>query len=459
MGHGSVSVRWGRRAGVVALALALVAGACGDDDAGQEAGTTTVAPSTTAPPADAATTTTVADSGPELTASYRGVTEDTIRLGVVLFDLDAILELGVDVGYGDQTQHYQLVIDEINAAGGVNGRRIEPVYELVSPVDPAQSDAVCLEFIEDREVFAVVGTLRPPENVLCYTEAGDTPFIGAPSGDLSDDVFDRSTVPFVYPGRRPSRTDAAIVDAMALDAAIDGAVVAVHGAEASRIDALVEALREQGAADVVATVETADEADQFALARELDVFVQRYITEGVQGVVNLGDNVAFLAALNRAGFRVPVWTTSPDVTADFIYDQGATVDELREVRLVGGESAADLYEDGHVPTVECVDRWNEARPDEPAKPDPQEDDLNNFGVIVVACANLDIFVRAATAAGPELTVPAFVAGLDTVGSFENAGRRSASLAADKWDASDAARIYRWSDDEAGFIGVEDLELG
>ena len=82
-----------------------------------------------------------------------------------------------------------------------------------------------------------------------------------------------------------------------------------------------------------------------------------------------------------------------------------------------------------------------------------------MGQVVLACAGLDIFDRAATAAGPELTVASFTAALDTIGSFETAGTRAASLSSVKWDASDSARLFRWSDADGELVGAEDLELG
>lgn len=192
-----------RIGGLLFVALALFAAACGDDDTATEPDPTTT--TTTAAPDDGepdetgtdetdgtGTDDTETDPPVELTDSYRGVTEDSIKLGIVLFDTDAILDLGVDVGYGDHAQHYQVVIDEMNEAGGILGRQIEPIYKFVSPVDPEEADRVCTELTEDDEVFAVLGTARPPENLLCYTETADTPFIGAPTGDLSNAIFDRS---------------------------------------------------------------------------------------------------------------------------------------------------------------------------------------------------------------------------------------------------------------------------
>ena len=147
------------------------------------------------------------------------------------------------------------------------------------------------------------------------------------------------------------------------------------------------------------------------------------------------------------------------MVADFIYDQGATDEELALVRRIGGQSGADLYDEGHTPTVECIDRWNTLRPDEPALTDPGDDDLNNFGVIVGACIAMDLVVQAATLAGPELTVARFTAALDEIGSFETAGVAVASVSSTKWDISDAAKLYRWDETSGGFEPAEDLVVG
>jgi hypothetical protein len=454
-----------KRWAIVLCVAAVVAAGCGSDDtdagnADLPPSTSEAPPETTAPDLGSDETTTTTEPAPdlELTASYRGVTPTAIKVGILHFDLDAILELGVDVGYGDQQQHYQILIDELNENGGILGRQIEPVYRVASPVDLAAADRVCAEFIEDEEVFLVLGTSRPPTNVLCYTETSDTPFIGAPSGDLSDEVFERSTVPFIFPGRLPSRTDGAILAALELDDAIEGKVLAVSGASGDRVDSVAASLEALGAAKVVRTVDISSEADQTELASNLDVTIERYRAEGVDGMINLGDNVAVLAAFNRNAFAVPIWTTSPDVLADFVYDQGATDDELRLVRLILNETGSDLFQSGHEPTVECVDRWNELRPDEPALPDPGDDDLNNIGQIMLACHVMDIFVQAATAAGEELTVKSFTAGLDAIGSYETAGLRLGSLSSTKWDASDAAKLFRWSEEDGEIVAAEDLEV-
>lgn len=458
------------------LALALVAAACGSDDdsdteTSAEEATTEATPAEEAPteegteapteePTEAPTeeATEAPTEEPELTASYRGVTEDTIKIGVVLFDLDAILELGVDVGYGDQTQHVQLAIDELNAAGGILGRQVEAVYRTISPVDPVESDQACIELTEDEEVFLVVGTQRPAENVLCYTQLADTPFIGTLAG-VTDSVFADSLAPLLLAQTAPERANDSIYAAMELEDAIEGGVIGLYGNEQERLDTFEQGLLDRGASEVVKTLRTAPEADQQALATEIDVVVERYRSDGVTAVVNLGNNVAFLAGFERNGYSAPVWTNGTDVLADFFGDQGATDEQLMLVRLVVPPSADDLYLAGHEATVECVDRWNTARPDEPAIPYAGEDDLSNIGVLAIACANIEIFELAATAAGPELTVESLTAGLDEVGDIDVSYVPIGSLSSSKWDANDGATIYTWDDAEGRLVAGEVIDIG
>ncbi len=450
----------------MAVSVLLLASSCGGDDDGDSAGEPTTEPSSTespstdstssVPPSEPEQASSTTDAQVEFTASYRGVAEDTINIGVVLFDLDAILDLGVDVGYGDQQAHYDVAIEALNNTGGILGRKVEPSYKFISPVSPEEAEAACTELTQDEEVFLVLGTQRPAENVWCYTQRGDTPFIGALQ-TVTDATFSESVVPVIHQGKAPARTDEAIVTAMEDADAVAGEVVAIHGRDQARIDALAAALVDAGAQGVVKTVATAPELDQVALAAELDVFVERFRTEGATQAINLGDNVAYLAAFNRVAYAVPVWTTSVDVLSDIYDDHGATDAELRLVNLVGG--AVDIYAGGHEPTVECVDRWNELRPDEVALPDPGDDDLTNIGVVISACFQVELLELVATAAGPDLTVESFTAALDDIGEVDIAGMPIGSVSSTKWDVSDAVSVRSYDESTGSLDTVVILQAG
>ena len=51
-----------------------------------------------------------------------------------------------------------IYINDINAHGGIAGRKIVPVYKYYSPLGTAQIVPLCTSFAQDDKVFAVVGT-------------------------------------------------------------------------------------------------------------------------------------------------------------------------------------------------------------------------------------------------------------------------------------------------------------
>jgi ABC-type branched-subunit amino acid transport system substrate-binding protein len=100
-----------------------------------------------------------------LAATDQGVTATTVRLGVVLLDIQALEPLGFGVPHyspQDQQEQYQAFIDEVNKSGGLLGRRLVPVYKTFNALDnngATSAGAVCAQLAEDERVFAAVGIL------------------------------------------------------------------------------------------------------------------------------------------------------------------------------------------------------------------------------------------------------------------------------------------------------------
>jgi hypothetical protein len=156
-----------RVVGAALLAGVMLLAACGGDDDTDSGG-------------GGATTTTAADGDDgELTDSFRGVTADAIKLGVVLIDYECIKDF-IDFARGDQQAYYQAVIDDTNANGGVGGRMIEPVYKSYCPVGNVQALEICTAMVDDEEVFAVIGVFIDfsGDAQLCLSREGETVHIG-----------------------------------------------------------------------------------------------------------------------------------------------------------------------------------------------------------------------------------------------------------------------------------------
>lgn len=159
------------------IAVALLAGAslviaaCGGDDGAS----TTEAPSASEAPSTEAPTT----EAPEMpTASDVGITESTISIGVAVADLEAVRAMlpGV-VPETLTTDHlfdrWKVFMDDINEAGGINGRTIELVRLVWNPLDQTSFDALCAAATVDNEVFAVInGTGLSSVARKCIFDAG-----------------------------------------------------------------------------------------------------------------------------------------------------------------------------------------------------------------------------------------------------------------------------------------------
>jgi ABC-type branched-subunit amino acid transport system substrate-binding protein len=77
---------------------------------------------------------------------------------------------------GDQKADEQAVVDDINAHGGVAGRKVVPVYYNYDVTDTRpyadQDNAACAKFTQDNHVFAVLGNGVSDNYVACNTKAG-----------------------------------------------------------------------------------------------------------------------------------------------------------------------------------------------------------------------------------------------------------------------------------------------
>ena len=119
----------GRRTCCAVVGLAMVLAACGT-------GVTKAGPSTSS------TTSRTGGKVADVPGLGTGVTATQIKLGVALIDYKCI-EGAVDSIYVNQQQAYNAFIDNINEKGGVNGRKIVPVYKTICPVPVDLSLAAC----------------------------------------------------------------------------------------------------------------------------------------------------------------------------------------------------------------------------------------------------------------------------------------------------------------------------
>ena len=142
-----------------------------------------------APSAGAAESALAAAGGPtpvgQASTSTRGVTAHAIN---VVFPVVAInseagqLGFAEDKEYNEQTYAIHLYVNQINAAGGIHGRKINPIIVSYDPANATEMRSLCEQWTQGNPpVFAVIDGIGTwtGDNELCVTQEGQTPMIAA----------------------------------------------------------------------------------------------------------------------------------------------------------------------------------------------------------------------------------------------------------------------------------------
>ncbi len=457
----------------VLAALALLATACGGDS--------TSTPDDTAPPdtadptaadeggadgdadpgdtgdtpaaedgADGDGDTTASDEAP-LTATWRGVTPDTIRVGIAMLDFEFLVQNNLSPqGWGDQQLVWQTFIDELNDRGGILGRRIEPVFTFYNPIGTAEAEAACLTMTEDNETFAVLaGFVGPAEPAnTCITGAHDTVLVG---GRASSERRAQSTAPWIETQATRERRLDILVSLLDQTGRLEGRRIAVVGTQAAQVeyDKAEDVLTSHGAEVVLTAFNDATVGDIPAEDAVWGPLTQRIDASGADVVFALGGINSAIRNLRNAGSTVEIWSLDHDALRNL----GDTVSPDQAAGVVTAAGLTDQEAWEHETSARCREIFAAAHPDiEVTDPvDTPRGTERWFTPIMGYCRYLQTFEMIATAAGPELTPETFLAAAESLGSFELPAQPFSSLGPGKYDANDTFRLVEF-DPDAGENG-------
>lgn len=426
-----------RQFGACLAALALTASACGGSGTATPTPELTVAPATpTVVAPDAADSTGDTTPAP-LTASYRGVTETTITVGV------AIANVNLFAPEGDLAPRIAALAAATNAAGGINGRTIEVITETWDLLDQSGFRAACTRLTEDEEVFLVIGFLVANwGDVGCYTNLHETLVINymVPKDDEIAAAAGRQIT------TEPSELRLLLEGMDALTPEIAGSDVVLFAVQAGddRVSQAEEKLNQIGAASVSVTNQQTGGAEDLVSAQaELDVHIERWRTNGTDIIIALDGNAAvgLLPALERAGMT-DITVVTPTIDVPTLTALGA---DLSATNIIGvaapamdSLARAELY---GIP--DCITTVTAAT-GETIVPSPPDGEIDALASTIRGCAAWDIFVAGVTAAGPTLTEQSFLQGLYDLGEYDQTGSVSGSVSSAKVHSSNhQAEIYVW----------------
>lgn len=460
----------------VLLALVLLAAACGSDDDGgdvasEESSTTTSeateeatdevteeeTTTTTEPAAEeeAEESTTTTTEPVELTASWQGVTEDTIELGFILPDYEQLREVGlVEINTGDQQLTVDTLVADLNSRGGILGRQISGTLEEVYPLGLAEAEAACVRFVEDIGVFAVIGEFSGPaaDANVCFTDTGETIMVG---GQPSPEQLAQAKVAWISSNLGAERRLTGAIELMDADGLIgDRVAVAMEASEQDLgDDIIIAALEERGYEVVARVVQDVPPGDTVAAEAQWEVFIEKFRVDDVDTVV-LVESVAVPGAnyLVTSDFDAQILVADTGEIMQTLPDYGvATPDQLEGIIGTGGldpEERLELEE-----TQACIDAFEAGNPDIEVLPSGEvpEGDPDWMAGIVRVCVELRLFELIATAAGADLNPDTFLAAAEGLGPIDLPGQAFSSLAPDKWDADDGLRLLIF-DADADVLG-------
>jgi hypothetical protein len=142
-----------------------------------------------------------------------GVTDTTIALGIPYCNDCAAGNAAAGASGqdpGDTRRYYQAALDDVNSRGGVQGRKLVPVFHEISIADniDASAQAACSTWTEDSQVLAMF--LQGEITYQCAAKAGVMAVGAGGSGPL----FERYTNMFAPATIRLERLGAVTVKAM-----------------------------------------------------------------------------------------------------------------------------------------------------------------------------------------------------------------------------------------------------
>jgi hypothetical protein len=261
----------------------------------------------------AATTTSTAAQG----ISMPGVTAKTITVGVLAADPSTTKTL-TDAGLGaaavgDEPASWRALADDVNAHGGIAGRKLVLVFYLVNLTDPQpqQGAAACARFTQDHKVAIVLSGYYYAGAHDCLSKKGVPSLLGTNYGVDSTDQRQTSKV-VAWATPLLDRLAGALPDAFQqMGKLTRGTAAGVFVTDAPPFTrsaaVLSRELTARGIKVYVQTVKDSASGDYGAAANDGSAAVLKFRSAGVTEVMFLSHNAfeptVFMQAANAQGYH------------------------------------------------------------------------------------------------------------------------------------------------------------
>lgn len=383
-------------------------------------------------------------SADQIAESTQGVAADSVKIGVIMLDLSSVEPLGLALpNYGTDIQEaaYEAMFDKINAAGGIDGRRIEPVYRSYDPLaqnGPHAVKAVCIDLAKDEKVFAVLGTTTDGSD--CVTLQYGVPFISG--GSALEEVYQKAHGLLVTQGatlQRQGRDWASVIVQSGLTEGHKLGMVTTSDGGGAQLPAEAAADELKALGHPLAVLGELDPVDAIS---QVPTLIQKMKSSGVDTVMLASDfsNALRFVALAEAQHYYPQYLTS-GIGALSANGLMANASESFDgaIGVLGAQSETSPETPG---TTKCREDYNEATTTDDIPPGVQS-------AVPTLCNNVLILERALTDAGDDLNTRTLIQAVEGIGTDlddKMAGLLSGSFGPGKTDYEDQLQPVRWAID-------------
>ncbi len=389
-------------------------------------------------PTSAASGGTTGSTSARLSATATGVTADTIKIGFSYPDLEALAKTGLlRVDNGPYADMIKAVVDDVNAKGGINGRKLQAFVEKFSVLGVTDQLAACSKFTEDDKVFAVLGGLLGDQN-LCLVQQHSTIDISTDAVLLTNDLLAKAKAPWVTWNASAERSLQALVKLLDAQGRLTGKTIVVYG-QTPQSQALVDVAKKAVEAAGFKVKDTADNSvnasDAQAFNAQDKVIATRFKDEGADVMILVGGTPTG-ANYDAVGWHPSIYLPTTDLITP-----GAYTNPFDKFPIIAAPGAsADPNAGYNTPAMQdCREAYQKATGKEikTAAEEQQLGKSTGLAGMLQVCTAMQIFVAAAKAAGPNLTPASWEKGLESIGSIALPLAPTASFGPNKPDGQDS----------------------
>lgn len=370
--------------------------------------------------------------------STRGVTATAINVVFPVVDLNSLsgrLGFAEDAEYGQQVTAIHIFVNAINDAGGINGRRIDPIISFYDPTNSTEMRALCKDWTEGTPAaFAVLDGIGAwaEDNQLCITQEGHTPLLSAWT---TIPTWTELGAPYLWwTGPDQAQVIAAIVQWGRRDHLLGGShkVGVIVGDRQSDQLALKDyLLPDLAAAHVSPVVQTiaADPSETATTQSQAPLVVAKLKAAGVTSVIPLIPFNVFFPVLEAQTQQqyfpkllLSDYEDSIESALGLIpvpYDRALNGQEGITTETLGGfDDNRPESQGGYDPGVRsCYDTWHAVHPGPIPGASEKVPFIEEQGPIQAWCTTIRLFAQAAKAAGRDLNRRTFVEAMATIKDF------------------------------------------